>query len=64
MATKDYAALQLELNSVLAALQDDTTDIDEAVKLYERGMELVGQLETHLKEASNTITKLQKKFDQ
>jgi exodeoxyribonuclease VII small subunit len=65
MATKktDYAELQRELDSILERLQHDEVDIDAAVKSYERGMEIVKELEAHLKAAENKVTKLQARFE-
>ena len=54
----DYNSLSSELDSVLERLQADGIDIDEAVKLYERGTELVKELEKYLKQASNKVTKI------
>lgn len=56
--TKDYQALSLELDEVLAALQQSDIKVDEAVKLYERGLTLIGQLEKHLQQAENKIEQL------
>ena len=58
-----YAELKLELDRVLDALQQDDISVDDALKNYERGMELVKELETTLKDAENKITKLKAKFD-
>ena len=66
MATKkesSYAELKSELDAVLAALQSDDLSVDDGIKAYQRGMELVKQLETLLKEAENKVTKLKMKFD-
>lgn len=58
-----YAELKQELDAVLDTLQGDDLSVDDALKSYERGMELVKQLESTLKEAENKITKLKAKFD-
>lgn len=58
-----YAELKIELDQVLDSLQQDGVGVDEALKLYERGMELVAQLEAALQEAENKIIKLKQKFD-
>ncbi|MET1033392.1 MAG: exodeoxyribonuclease VII small subunit [Candidatus Saccharimonadales bacterium] len=55
---KDYQALSLELDEVLAKLQQPDVQVDQAVKLYEQGLALIDQLETHLEQAENTIEKL------
>lgn len=60
MATKakDYQVLSIELDEVLAKLQQPNIQIDEAVKLYEKGLQLIEQLEKHLQLAENTIERL------
>lgn len=65
MATKkiDYAALQRELDEILERLQHDEVDIDAAVKSYERGMQIVSELELYLAAAENKVTKLQATFE-
>ena len=57
--TKNYQSLKTELDTVLDELQRDTTDVDAALKGYERGLELIQQLETYLKTAENHIKHLQ-----
>ena len=54
----DYQALKAELDTVLDELQLPDTDIDAVLKGYQRGLELVSQLENYLKTAENQITKL------
>jgi len=56
--TKDYQALNLELENILAALQQPNVQVDEAVKLYDQGLKLIALLEQHLNEAENTIQRL------
>ncbi|MDB5182261.1 MAG: exodeoxyribonuclease small subunit [Candidatus Saccharibacteria bacterium] len=59
----NYAELKLELDELLDSLQQDDISVDDALKAYERGMELVKLLEATLNEAENKITKLKAKFD-
>jgi exodeoxyribonuclease VII small subunit len=59
---QDYQALSSELESIVLNLQQDSLDIDEAVKRYERGLELVAVLEAYLKTAENKVTKLKAQF--
>ncbi|MDB5185776.1 MAG: Exonuclease small subunit [Candidatus Saccharibacteria bacterium] len=62
MATKknpDYTLQAAELDTVLARLQDDTISVDEAVKAYERGMELIESMQAQLKDADNKVKKIQ-----
>jgi len=64
MASKDisYQELKSELDVILGKLQSGDLDIDEAVKAYERGMELFKELEKYLKEAENKITKIKESY--
>lgn len=54
----DYQMLSAELDGVLAKLQNPDIQVDEAIKLYERGLALVAQLEKYLKQAENKLTKI------
>ena len=58
-----YTELKKELDTLLESMQRDDSNVDEALKLYERGMELVKLLEATLKEAENKIVKIKAKFD-
>jgi len=65
MATKknvDYKTLQAELDGILERLQHGEPDIDEATEGYERGMQLITELEAYIKDAENKVTKLQAKL--
>lgn len=64
MAAKktDYKALNRELDELLAKLQDDELDVDEAVTLYERGIAITSELEAYLKHAENTVAKIKADF--
>jgi exodeoxyribonuclease VII small subunit len=59
---KSFAELNDALETIIDQLQVDDIDVDEALKLYERGIKLTEQLETQLKQAENTIREL--KFGQ
>lgn len=54
-AKAKYRELMDELTGVLAAMQDDGLDVDEALKKYERGQELVKELTAYLEQAENSI---------
>lgn len=54
----DYQTLEQELDAVLTALQQPNVAVDEAVILYEKGMKLVAQLETHVTTAENKLRTL------
>lgn len=60
---KTYAELSQELDTILTELQSDDFDIDKAITLYERGIEIAEQLEKQLKTAQNKVTKLKQSFD-
>lgn len=65
MATKStatYQSLSQELDDVMARLQREDIDVDEAIELYTRGMELVRELQAYLKAAKNTVEKIKLKF--
>ncbi len=59
----DYQTLSKELDEVMERLQSDDISIDEAVASYERGMQLVKELETYLKKAENKVTKIKSSFE-
>lgn len=59
----NYQELSAELDTILAQLQTDDFDIDEAIKLYERGIEISKELESYLKTAQNKVTKLKASFE-
>jgi len=52
---KDYQALSLELDEILAKLQQPDVRVDTAVALYEQGLALIVRLEKQLDEAENKI---------
>ena len=55
--TKDYRTMMAELKQLLADMQDDNLDVDEALQKYGRGQELVAELNKYLETAENKITK-------
>jgi exodeoxyribonuclease VII small subunit len=61
---KSYQQLKSELDEIVAQLQSDKLDIDEAAKLYEKGLETITQLEKYLQTAENNITKVRANFAQ
>ena len=54
----DYKALRAELAGIMNNLEDDTLDVDEVTKHYQRGIEIVKELENYLKTAENKVTKV------
>lgn len=57
----DYRILNEELESILVRLQSGDITIDEAMPAYERGMQLLKELEAYLETAENRINELQAK---
>ena len=55
-----YAQLMLELNELVGQLETPDIDVDEAIKLYERGLELTKQLDSYLTEREHTLSSLKK----
>ena len=54
----DYQTLSLKLDEVLEAMQSPDMSVDDAVRLYERGVKLVAQLEEHLQTATNEVAQV------
>jgi exodeoxyribonuclease VII small subunit len=57
---KDYSDMQNELNEIVNDLQSGNIDVDDAMKKYDRGQELVKEISEYLKNAENKITKINK----
>lgn len=53
-----YKELSEELDQVMADLEGGQLDIDQAVTAYERGLAIVRELETYLKQAENKVSEL------
>jgi exodeoxyribonuclease VII small subunit len=58
-----YQELEAELRQILEWFEGESFDVDEAVKKYERGLELIRELEAYLGKAENTVRELKAKFD-
>jgi exodeoxyribonuclease VII small subunit len=54
----DYQKLNQELETLLMELDSEQGDIDESIKKYQRGMEIVKLLEDYLKTAENKVKKV------
>jgi exodeoxyribonuclease VII small subunit len=57
-----YQELKAELDGIMLELQRDDLDVDTALKNYQRGLELVGQMEKYLKTAENKVKELKAKL--
>ncbi len=53
-----YRELSDELDEILASLQNNELDIDQATKLYEQGTKITTKLQQYLKSAENKVTKI------
>ena len=53
---QSYKMMMDELQAVLAEMQRDDLDVDEALAAYQHGQQLIGELEAYLRTAKNTIT--------
>ena len=63
-AKPTYQEMHEELDTVVAELQREDLDIDIALQYYQRGLELIQQLEAYLGEAENKVEELKAKFSQ
>ncbi len=62
-AKPTYEELNNELAIILADLQREDLDVDQALERYQRGLKITKQLEGHLKTAENKVRQLKAKFD-
>jgi exodeoxyribonuclease VII small subunit len=60
---QSYKQLSDELAKVMGELEGGDLDIDQAVVSYERGLQIVHELEAHLKEAENKVIELKASVD-
>lgn len=54
----NYQELTEELDRIIAKIQDETTAIDDALDLYERGVSITKSLEEYLSSAQNRLEKI------
>lgn len=52
---RDYKTMRTELEELLSAMQSEDLDVDEALAKYERGQQLISQLQAYLEAAENKI---------
>lgn len=58
---KSTTQLQTELDEILLWFESDKVDLDEAVKKYQKGNELIAELQKRLILAENEINKVTNK---
>ncbi|HEV2403279.1 MAG TPA: exodeoxyribonuclease VII small subunit [Candidatus Saccharimonadales bacterium] len=51
----DYQTLSTKLDEVLAELQASDVHVDEAMRLYKKGLDLVEQLQERLQQTENKL---------
>jgi exodeoxyribonuclease VII small subunit len=56
-----FSELSHQLEAVIAQLQAEDVDVDEALKLHEQGTKLLTQLEKRLASAEHKVTTLKAK---
>ncbi len=61
--TPSYHVLKAELDAVLMELQREDLDVDQALIHYQRGLELIKQLETYLQGAKNRVKQIKAAFN-
>jgi exodeoxyribonuclease VII small subunit len=62
--TKTYQQMAEQLAELIDWFESDKVNLDEAVTKYAQAMELLEQMENHLKTAENKIKKISAKFDE
>ncbi len=62
-AKLNYEQLRAELDSIVVELQRDDLDVDKALEHYQRGLELIKQLEKYLSTAENKVRDIKSNFD-
>lgn len=58
-----YQALQQELDQIMLELQREDLDIDKVLQHYQRGLEVVQELEKYLQTAENKVREIKARFD-
>lgn len=56
--SEDYQTLKNELDTLIENLQHNETDVDAALKGYERGLAIIKQLQLYLEASENKIKQL------
>ena len=56
----DFEAMLKELSDIVNKVENSTLPLDESIKLYERGREIINELESSLKDAQEKIANLEK----
>ncbi|MCE7936922.1 exodeoxyribonuclease VII small subunit [Candidatus Saccharibacteria bacterium CPR2] len=59
----NFSELMNELEEIVSWFEESDVDLDEGLKKFERGAQIVDVLKKRLKEASNKVTKIQAKYN-
>ncbi|HUA13628.1 MAG TPA: exodeoxyribonuclease VII small subunit [Candidatus Sulfotelmatobacter sp.] len=59
--TRKYQVIKTDLDEVLVKLKDEDIDVDQAIKLYEKGQKLISEMQSYLKTARNSIKEIKVK---
>lgn len=54
----NYNKLKQELDELIAKLEDETLDVDEAIKLYEKAQKVIAGMDKYLKNSEAKIKKI------
>lgn len=60
----DYKTMMAELQSLLSDMQGEELDVDLAIQKYERGQQLIVELDDYLKTAENKLLEHKLSSDQ
>lgn len=55
---RTYRQIRAELDEAMAWFESETIDVDEAIAKYKHAMALTKELEVYLKDAENSLIKL------
>jgi exodeoxyribonuclease VII small subunit len=58
MSAIDYNKLKQELDELIVRLEDETLDVDEAIKLYEKAQKVIAEMDKYLKNSEAKIKKI------
>jgi len=59
MAEKNFETKMNELQEIVEKMEDENTGLEEAISLYEKGLQLAQDLQKQLSSYQEKITKLQ-----
>lgn len=58
MTKNNYSQLKLQLDQLISQMEDESLDIDEALKLYQKCQSLIAEMDKYLKTAEVQIKKI------